>query len=87
MVMGGDVCSVTKQVGGTATVFVCARARVCLYVIVCIWLHTHVCMEMHVWHRGMLRRHPNELTEHLAQLLVSLIVSNRAAVSVDNMVA
>ncbi len=29
MVMGGDVCSVTKQVGGTATVF-------CVFVCVCL---------------------------------------------------
>lgn len=32
MVMGGDICSVTKQVGGMAAVFVCACMCVCLCV-------------------------------------------------------
>lgn len=39
MVMGVDVCSVAKQVGGTATAFVC------LFVVVCI-LSAHPCMHV-----------------------------------------
>lgn len=54
---GGDVCSVTKQVGGTATVCVC----------VCVCLHTHVCMIMHVRHISMLKLDPNSLIENSTQ--------------------
>lgn len=39
MVMGGDICSVTKQVGGTAAIFVC----VCVFVRVCVCLHVYGC--------------------------------------------
>lgn len=41
MVMGGDVCSVTKQVGGTAAAFVCVC--VCVHACVCTCVHVNAC--------------------------------------------
>lgn len=53
--VGGDVCSVAKQVGGTATVFLC----VCVHVNACVArLHAHVSPKvdlLNIWRSHQIR--------------------------------
>lgn len=63
MVMGGDVCSITKQVGGTATVFVCLCLCDCVHTSAHPCMHVHACVApkhaqtfirfnlLEIWHR------------------------------------